>query len=259
MAGSWNWSRECLSKTELTVLQTSRDSTCGEEADISEPVSLVTAVLNSACSDVPVLLTWGTDASPFTASPTAGDRPGLWPTTVVVPLAGGAPFVCRLKTFPWGLIDIWGRGGKLNAHDCEFGAKITPLGGLTIRDDGVFVGEWITCVVVYRGLTCRLAGVWFIATCREMGALNCKSLCPAPLALLLASRGASNEIVMLPFGDESWEFDLFISSVFIGSPFDRATGLSEWWSTLKCLKGLLRSSGGMSGFFLRLPGPLWLK
>ena len=124
-------------------LHTSRDSTCGEEADISEPVSFVAATLNSACSDVPVLLTCGTEASPFTASPTAGDRPGLWVTIIPVdtPLAGGAPSVCGFKTFPCGLKDTCGRGGKLNAHDCEFGAKSTPPGGLTIRDEGVFVGE----------------------------------------------------------------------------------------------------------------------
>lgn len=40
------------------ILQTSRESTCGEDADMSEPVSLAAVALNSAaCSDVPVLLT----------------------------------------------------------------------------------------------------------------------------------------------------------------------------------------------------------
>lgn len=79
-------------------LRTSRERTCGEEADISEPVSLVAVVLNSACSDVPVLLTWGTDASPFTASPTGGDRPGLWLAVGAdVPPLSGAPFVCGLS------------------------------------------------------------------------------------------------------------------------------------------------------------------
>ena len=246
------------------ILQTSRESTCGEDADISEPVSLAAAALNSAaCSDVPVLLTWGTDASPFTASPTAGDRPGLWVATVDAPLVGGTPLVCGLSTFPCGLKVTWGLGGKLKAHDWEFGAKITPLGGLTMRDDDVLVGEWITCVVVNRGLTCRWGGVWFIAACgdvmfatRETGVLNCKSLCAVLLVLLLASRGPSKEIVTPSLGDESWDVDLFVSSVFIASPFDRLTDLSVWLSTLKCLKGLLRSSGGMSGFFFRLPGPL---
>lgn len=61
---------------------------------------------------------------------------------------------------------------------------------------------------------------------RETGVLNCKSLCPVLLVLLLASRGPSKEIVTPSLGDESWDVDLFVSSVFIASPFDRLTDLS---------------------------------
>lgn len=252
-------------------LRTSRESTCGEEADISEPVSLVAVVLNSACSDVPVLLTWGTDASPFTASPTGGDRPGLWLAVGAdVPPLSGAPFVCGLSALLWGLMDTSGLGGKLKVHDCEFGAKITPLGGLTMRDDGPLVGEWMTCVVAYRGLIWMCGDVWFAATCgdvmfwtrsewRENGALNCDSLRSPPLALLLRSRGPSNvPLAAALFGDESREIELFVSSVLVDSPFGVEFVVLSLcaWSTLKCLNGLLRSSGGMSGFFFRLPGPL---
>ena len=55
---------------------------------------------------------------------------------------------------------------------------------------------------------------------REIGVLNCKSFRSATVALLLASRDPSNVMVILAFGD------LFVSSVFIGSPFDILTGLS---------------------------------
>lgn len=251
-------------------LRTSRESTCGEEADISEPVSLVAVVLNSICSDVPVLLTWGTDASPFTASPTGGDRPGLWVAAGAdVPPTSGAPFVCGLSALLWGLMDTSGLGGKLKVHDCEFGAKITLLGGLTMRDDGPLVGEWMTCVVVYRGLMWIWGDVWFAATCgdvmfwtrsewRENGALNCDSLRSLPLALLLRSRGPSNVTLTALFGDESREIELFVSSVLVDSPFGVKFAVLSLcaWSSLKCLNGLLRSSGGMSGFFFRLPGPL---
>lgn len=251
-------------------LRTSRESTCGEEADISEPVSLVAVVLNSICSDVPVLLTWGTDASPFTASPTGGDRPGLWVAVGAdVPPTSGAPFVCGLSALLWGLMDTSGLGGKLKVHDCEFGAKITLLGGLTMRDDGPLVGEWMTCVVVYRGLMWIWGDVWFAATCgdvmfwtrsewRENGALNCDSLRSPPLALLLRSRGPSNVTLTALFGDESREIELFVSSVLVDSPFGVKFAVLSLcaWSSLKCLNGLLRSSGGMSGFFFRLPGPL---
>ena len=199
----------------------------------------------------------------FIASPTQGDLPGLRLATADAPLLSGPPFVAGLNTFPCGLKDAWGRGGKLNAHDWEFGGTATPLGGLMIRDGGAFVGEWITCVVEYRGLPwrhggVRLDGVMFRARSggREIGVLNCGSFLSAPVELLLASRDPSIVKVTPALGDESPEMDLFVSSVFIGSPFDMLTGLSAWWSTLKCLNGLFSSSGGMSGFFLRRPGPL---
>ena len=79
--------------------------------------------------------------------------------------------------------------------------------------------------------------MWFIAVCddvmfttrsggREIGVLNCKSFRSAPVALLLASRAPSNVTVAPALGDESRDIDLFTSSVFIGSPFDKLTGLS---------------------------------
>ena len=105
---------------------------------------MAAVILKSTCSDVPVLLTCGTDASPFTASLTDGDRPGLWVAAVKEPLTGGAPFECGLRTFVCGLRETCGLGGKLKVQGCEFGADITPLDGLTMREDGGFVGEWIT-------------------------------------------------------------------------------------------------------------------
>ena len=61
---------------------------------------------------------------------------------------------------------------------------------------------------------------------REIGVLNCKSLRSAPVALLFASRAPSNVTVTPAFGDGSRDIDLFASSVFVGSPFDKLTGLS---------------------------------
>lgn len=230
---------------------------CGEEVDILEFVLLIVVFLNFICLDVLVLLIWGIEVLIFIVFFILGDFFGLWLVIVDVLLLGGLLFVVGFNIFFCGFKDVWGWGGKLNVYDWEFGGMVMLLGGFMICDGGVFVGEWIMCVVEYCGFLWRYGGVRLdgvmFRVCLggwEIGVLNCGFFFLVLVELLLVLCDFLIVKVILVLGDELFEMDLFVLFVFIGFLFDMLIGFLVWWLILKCLNGLFSSLGGMLGFFL---------